>query len=211
MADLEARREKLRKARERARKLTLAGYALLQRQRDDLVDLINGRIKKLTTRIRKQAATQRRIVPRSEWGAPSMNTAPMSHSNDGVFVHHTVAGSPTTEDGEKAEMRNLDRIARSRGFAGISYSYVIFQSGRIYEGRGKGVEGAHTIGYNDTAYGVSAAGNYETAQPSDAMIASYRWLRREYLGLGSKPLRPHSAVYSTACPGKNLRARLGEM
>jgi hypothetical protein len=46
---------------------------------------------------------------------------------------------------------------------------------------------------------------------TDAMVVSYRWLRRSYLDLANKPLRPHSAVSSTACPGKNLRSRIGEM
>lgn len=202
------RRRILRRTRDRLKKLRFAGYKRLDAARDELVKRTQRRIRAITRRLNRPS---HEVVSRSEWGAPPMSTAPMSNANDGVFVHHTVAGSPGTVEGEKAEMHNLDRIARSRGFAGISYSYVIFQSGRIYEGRGKGVEGAHTIGYNDTSYGVAAAGNYEEATPTKAMIDAYRWLRRDYLGLGSKPVRPHSAVYATACPGKNLRAYISAM
>lgn len=156
---------------------------------------------------------KRKVIPRSAWGAGAPHSAPrgMANDSDGLFVHHTVAGAPTTKAGEQAEMRNLQQIAWSRGFNDISYSFIVFPSGRIYEGRGKGIEGAHTLGYNDTAYGAAAAGNYDTASPTNAMVKSFKWLRREYLKIGSRPIRPHSSVYATACPGAKLRARIGEM
>jgi hypothetical protein len=169
------------------------------------------RADKLEAKIAKQAQADRRVIPRSEWGAPGFSQSPMSSTSNGLFVHHTVAGAPLTPEGEKAEMRNLDAIARSRGYAAISYSFVIFDSGRIYEGRGKGVAGAHTLNYNSTAYGAAASGNRDTSPVPQAMVDAYRWLRREYLGLGSAPLRPHSSVYGTACPGGNLRDKLGQL
>ena len=135
----------------------------------------------------------------------------MSSVRDGVFIHHSVSPAPATKEGERAEMRNLQQIAFSRGFSDISYSFVVFPSGRIYEGRGKGVEGAHTLGYNDTAYGLCAAGNYETVRPTNELVKSLSWLRRRYLRLADKPCRPHRAVYSTACPGRHLVARLSDI
>lgn len=156
---------------------------------------------------------KRRVIKRAEWGAgaPKQSPSPMSNTSEGIFVHHTVSnGGKMSPAEERAEMRNLQHIAWARGFNDISYSFIIFQSGRIYEGRGRGIEGAHTLGYNDTAYGVAAAGNYETAQPSKAMVKSYRWLR-DHLKLRGRPIRPHSSVYATACPGKNLRAKIKDM
>lgn len=168
------------------------------------------RADRLEKKVAAQAAKDRSVIPRSAWGAPACEPGWMTSENNGLFVHHTVAGAPLTPEGEKAEMRNLEAIARSRGFSCISYSYVVFPSGRIYEGRGKRI-GAHTLNYNSSSYGASAAGNYEVNVPSEALVDSYRWLRREYLDLEDKPLRPHSSVYGTACPGKNLAARLRDM
>jgi hypothetical protein len=156
---------------------------------------------------------RRRVISRARWGAkpPKSRLGALASTRDGLFVHHTVSAAPWSRKAERAEMRNLQQIAFSRGFSDISYSFIVFPSGRVYEGRGKGVEGAHTLGFNDTAYGAAAAGNYEVKVPSRRMVRSFRWLRREYLKLGSKPLRPHQAVSSTACPGKHLVARLSRI
>ena len=152
-----------------------------------------------------------KVIPREVWNAGPDVADKMGTPIEGLFVHHTVGGAPRTRRGERAEMRNLQAVARSRGFVDISYSFVVFPSGRIYEGRGKHREGAHTLGFNDTAYAASCAGNYDASRPSDKMIAALRWLRRDYLNLKDRPLRPHSAVYGTACPGRYLRARLNEL
>lgn len=152
-----------------------------------------------------------KVIPRSKWGAGPPHAPPrkMVSDSQGLFVHHTVDQSPRTRRGERAAMQRLQQIAWSRGFNDISYSFIVFRSGRVYEGRGLYTEGAHTLGYNGTAYGAAAAGNYDVDVPTAKMLAAFKWLRRSYLKLGSKPLRPHSAVDSTACPGKNLRAKLG--
>lgn len=156
---------------------------------------------------------KRRVHSRRDWGAapPRGPIDPLTSTANGFFVHHTVAGAPTTKAGEEAEMRNLQNIAFQRGFNDISYSWIVFPSGRIYEGRGLGKAGAHTLNYNYTAYGAAAAGNYDIARPTNAMVKSFRWLRRKHAKLADRPLRPHSAVYATACPGSFLRARLNEM
>ena len=167
---------------------------------------------------RRADEIERRIKPdfkvysRSFWGAGAPRSKSyMTSTSNGLFIHHTVAGAPTTVEGEKAEMRNLQRIAWSRGFNDISYSFVVFPSGRVYEGRGLNVAGAHTAGYNSSSYAASAAGNYDSSQPTDALVQAMRWVRRDYLSLKRLPLRPHSEVYATACPGRYLRVRLNEL
>jgi hypothetical protein len=154
-----------------------------------------------------------KVISRNKWDAlpPKATPRKMVSTTDGFFLHHTVGGAPSTVAEERQEMRNLQQTAFARGFNDISYSFVVFPSGRIYEGRGKNIEGAHTYGYNDTAYGVAAAGNYDRSKPTKAMIESLKWLRRTYLRVGSKPIRPHSSVYATACPGQFLRARLDDI
>lgn len=149
-----------------------------------------------------------KIIPREKWdNNPSdRQAARMANEGEGLFVHHSVSGSPVTQAGEEAEMRNLEAIARSRGFSDISYSFIVAPSGRIYEGRGRGIVGAHTVGFNSTAHAVSAMGNYETQKPTDAMVQSIKWLRDDYLR--AVKFRPHSSVYATACPGQHLYREL---
>ena len=155
---------------------------------------------------------RRKVIPRERWNsAPAKAWRSMTSAEDGVFIHHSVSAAPTTKAGERAEMRNLQQIAFSRGFSDVSYSYVVFPSGRIYEGRGRGIEGAHTSGYNATAYGLCAAGNYDASKPTSALVKSLRWLRRKHLNLAHRPVRAHRQVYSTACPGRHLNARIGEL
>lgn len=152
------------------------------------------------------------IVPAKVWGRREhLRYDRMDSTRDGTFVHHTVGGSPTTREGEEQEMRSLDAVAFARGFNGISYSWVIFPSGRIYVGRGRGHVGAHTLGYNDTSYGVAFAGNYEEQRLTEAQVRSFRWLRKNHLGLGDAPCNPHQSVYATACPGKHVLARMPDL
>jgi hypothetical protein len=160
----------------------------------------------------KGAASTPEIVPAKAWGrAEHLRYDRMDSTRDGVFVHHTVGGSPTTRAGEEQEMRNLDAVAFARGFNGISYSWVIFPSGRIYVGRGRNHVGAHTLNYNDTSYGVAFAGNYNEERLTDAQVRSFRWLRKRHLDLGGAPCNPHKAVYATECPGTNVLARMPDL
>ena len=52
------------------------------------------------------------------------------------------------------------------GWNDIGYSFLIGEDARVYEGRGWGVEGAHTRGYNDKAYAASFIGTFETTLPN---------------------------------------------
>lgn len=154
-----------------------------------------------------------RVIPRSAWGARAPRAeSPLASTSNGVFIHHTVGPAPDGLDAEINEMRAIQNFHMdSRGWNDIAYSFVVFPSGRIYEGRGKGVAGAHTEGYNSTSYAISFAGNYEVHEPSDKSIAAARWCRREYLRLAGAPRRGHRDVNSTACPGAKLYARLNEI
>lgn len=178
-------------------------------RRDELAHEVRRRRRAkddLAAKVRRLQHNGRRVIPRSEWGAQAPKSAPVPLLNrsGGFFVHHTVVGAPTTESGERAEMRNLQQIAFSRGFNDISYSFIVFQSGRLYEGRGRNAQGAHTLGFNSTALACAAAGNYDNLTPTPALLRSLKWLYRDYLALGQAPCRGHRDVYGTACPGAKL-------
>lgn len=216
MPNPKRRRRILRRTRDKLKGLKFAGFKGLAQQRDQLLTAVKARIAAITRNLRQPDF---RVIPRSEWGArPPRSVSHMANDSGGVFVHHSVGAAPTSEDGERTEMRAIQRFHMdTRAYVDIGYSFVVAPSGRIYEGRGLNVAGAHTQNdagtgnYNSTSYGLCVMGNYENQVPNDAVIASLRWLRRSYLNLGDRPVRSHSQVYATACCGRHLRARLGEL
>lgn len=168
-----------------------------------------------------------RIRRRHVWDAAQPKAIPsmVSWRDKTLFVHHTADEfhyTARTRAGrireEREHMRQLQLVAFIRGFNDISYNFVVFPSGRVYEGRGACVRGAHTQGgkpgyaafYNDHP-GVSFAGNYETRRMTRRQVAAFRLLRarlRSRYGV-SKRVWPHCRVFPTACPGRYVLSRLG--
>lgn len=155
------------------------------------------------------------IAGRGSWGARypdgDINLYGLA---DEVFIHHTVTAllPPTASTGdEREQMRALESVGQSRFGTGISYNVIVFPSGRAYQGVSFNRRGTHTGGRNSTARSISFAGNFETAVPSDAALATAseiyhdgkgKWWERD------APLRAHRDVSQTACPGRNLYSRL---
>lgn len=129
-------------------------------------------------------------------------------------LHHTVTPAPKPGltpkaliAAERAAMRQLQDIAFARGFSDISYSYIVFPSGHVYEGRGFEVLGAHTIGHNADV-GIALVGNYENDKVTPAQEAAVKKLRRK-IAVNRGSLVAHCKTYSTSCPGKNARETFG--
>lgn len=152
---------------------------------------------------------ERRVVPRSEWGAPAappkaLATYPMRT----LYVHHSVT-TPTARPFEDA--RTLERL----GLGGsTSYTFSVHPSGTLMEGRPIEQIGAHTYGQNSVSLAVCVIGNYdELVHPTKESIDSIRWLRDAYL-IPRGYLTPdcqtrgHRDAVATACPGRNLYAAL---
>jgi hypothetical protein len=146
----------------------------------------------------------------------------------GGVIHHTVNANDYTEAAVPAILRSIYAYHTvSRGWSDIGYNFLVDRFGRIWEGRyggiGRPVIGAHTLDYNGATFGASAIGNFETAQPSAAMVDAYADLFAWKLGLSGVAADQRVSLYgeswpaivghgdlgSTACPGRNLYARLG--
>lgn len=159
-----------------------------------------------------------KILPRKVWGHAVghgwIKLLPVSV----VFVHHDVGSAPgakATIAQESAYIRNLDAIGHSRGFAGISYNYVIAKSGRAYTARGQHV-GAQNDGENSSSIGIVVLGNYEVDKATDKIVGAIGELiatlkKRGVIKKGKTVILGHRDTDSTACPGKNLYARLGDI
>ena len=171
------------------------------------------------------------IYSRQQWGA-NENLRDRGSLRYGEvhagFVHHTVNGN----DYSRAEVPGILRSiyayhTQSRGWSDVGYNFLVDKFGRIWEGRAGGIDrpvvGAHTLGYNDDAFAMSAIGNFETVQPRTAMLEAYGSLMAWKLSLhgvaaSSTKQRVASASFpainghrdagSTACPGRYLYAKL---
>src|SRR5690554_791665 len=128
------------------------------------------------------------IISRAQWGArqPTKKPVGMVTPQRDIYVHHTADNGPGPgPHAEAAYMRHLQRFHQDgRGWADIGYSFVIMPSGRVYEGRGFAVVGAHTEGHNSTAHGICFAGNFQTQQPTDEAIRAASQLIRLGMSAG---------------------------
>ena len=108
---------------------------------------------------------------------------------------------------EVKAMQAMQAMHMSMGWVDLGYHYVVFPSGRIYEGRPDTVYGAHAKGGNDQI-GFSFAGNYERDRPTIAALAAYQeWHdHHKITGVTGHYRVPGNA---TACPGKHLKIALG--
>ncbi len=174
------------------------------------------------------------IYSRAQWGADERLRDKSSLHYFEVhagFVHHTVNANNYTRAQVPGLLRSIYAYhTKSRGWSDLGYNYLVDRFGRIWEGRYGGVDrpvvGAHTLGYNDYSFAMSAIGNYDIAKPSDAMVQAYGALFAWKLSLhgvsassrsqavGRKSFRAingHRDAGSTACPGKYLYAKIPQI
>jgi hypothetical protein len=151
------------------------------------------------------------IVSRSEWGArPPRDRSPVTWP-EGVdlWVHHTTGPTPpesASQDQEASLVRGFQafHMGPQRNFSDIGYHYLVAPSGRIYEGRGKNVAGAHSPGKNHQP-SVALIGDYSAAAPTEAQHRAVHELA-EHLRAGD--LRGHRENTQTSCPGDAAMNRI---
>ena len=179
-------------------------------------------------------APKPQIFSRAQWGADERLRDPGSlHYGeiDAGFVHHTVNANSYTKDQVPSIMRGIYAYhTQSRGWSDIGYNFLVDRFGQIWEGRYGGVDrpvvGAHTLGYNEESFAMSAIGNFEEVQPSEAMIQAYAELfawKLSLAGIAADDMKQwvdsryfaaingHRDADSTACPGKYLYAKIPEI
>lgn len=179
-----------------------------------------------------------RVVSRAGWGADESIRCKGADYDDGVeaiALHHTAGSNNYTRAQAAAQVRAAYKYhAQNLGWCDIGYNALVDKYGTIYEGRYGGldeaVQGAHIGGFNRNTWGISMIGNYEQAQPTEAMLESVTDLAgwkgaisdvdptsrvslrsaenfrgSRYPAGASAPvygLFGHSDVHFTACPGK---------
>lgn len=155
---------------------------------------------------------------RSEWIQKNPPWTPARHDVGDIFIHHeggAARGVPADVAREAAILRELEAGVLHKGYIATDYNLHVFNSGRVWEGRGLAHEDAATWHNNPTSVSICATGNYEREEAPDALIAGIaRAVEMAIAGRWVNPtprIRPHREVYPTACPGRNLYARLGDI
>jgi N-acetylmuramoyl-L-alanine amidase len=158
------------------------------------------------------------IIDRASWGArypdgDDTSTLPASY----VFLHHSATVAPDlvppfTDD--DAAVRQLEAIGQQRFGAGISYTFAVTPTGRVYEGHSVERQGTHTRNLNDAARAIVLVGNYATHRPTDAQVESVAqllvhgwrkgWWRSPKLAGGHRDA-PGAA---TECPGDHAETAI---
>lgn len=148
------------------------------------------------------------LIRRDTWGAkpPKSKQVPIPTPVASLFLHHSAG-----PDGGPDVVRGIQRFHQdSRGWQDTAYTWLYSPRDRMfYEGRGPGVAGGHTRNHNRTSHAVCVLGNYETALlPDTAVDDLAEWAAWHATSWGPGIYRPHREVGATACPGKNIMARL---
>lgn len=176
----------------------------------------------------------RTYIPRRKWEPRAQRRGPMATPAREAYIHHSVTNEPeghnpkgpkppkdATPAQEEAHMRLLESIGLGQGHGGISYNFVVFDSGRIYEGQGWGVTGTHTYNHNSIGHGICFAGNFLEDRPTKEAIAAVKALQRRgifrrkmiraYRLFGHNEVPGGQASGATACPGTHITAHLNDM
>lgn len=144
------------------------------------------------------------IISRALWGArpPRHRTFNDWPSGVDLWVHHSASATPSADASvaaESAVMREIQafHMGPKRGWSDFAYNFAIFPSGRIFEGRGVNVQGAHSRGRNHEP-AVCLIGTYTTAEPTQDARAAV-WDLARIIDAGD--LRGHRENTQTSCPG----------
>jgi hypothetical protein len=178
-----------------------------------------------------QIAPKPLIYSRAQWGADESLRDPSSLHYGTIetgFIHHTVNANDYTPQQVPALIRGIYAYhTQSRGWSDIGYNFLIDRFGRIWEGRYGGVDravvGAHTLGYNEVSFAASAIGNFDIAEPPQALLdaearlfawklslanipadATHLWVKNVWL----HAINGHRDVNQTECPGRYLYAKI---
>lgn len=158
-----------------------------------------------------------RIIPRNEWGARYRDgVANRKVGRLDKIAHHSVTtqlGASATFAQDAAEVRKIELIGQQRFGAGMSYTFLIFPSGRVFQGVSISRHSYHTGGgHNSTGVGICFPGNYETHKPTQAQLDAVAWLLQEGVRKGWWTVPAvemyHQQVKATSCPGKHVIAQI---
>ena len=171
-----------------------------------------------------QASAKLVIMTRAEWGAKPPIMAMRDNVPDRLTIHHT-ATRQNRKHTLASKLQNLQafsqkdsRLADGRlkkAWADVPYHYYVDVDGAVAEGREVRFVGDTNTNYDPAGHiTIVVEGNFEVEQPTPAQIATLEELLTELARRYSIPaerISYHRAFAQTACPGKNMIARMAEI
>ncbi len=155
--------------------------------------------------------TVRRVVSRELLGLPDPAPGGTAHTITGLMLHHTAAPVVAPADAP-ARFRGHARGHRDAGFVDIAYHWGVDTGGNVYELRDETIAGETFTDYDPAGWFlVVCEGNFEEAEPTDAMLAAVADVFAAGAarhGVAPATLVGHRDRAATACPGGNLQAQL---
>ena len=127
----------------------------------------------------------------------------------GIVVHITDSTHMTKEE--------CDAWHRERGWDSCGYSFVIDDSGDIYEARGFDKIGAHTLGRNEQYLGLAFVTKGDINQAQLETFRDWHRLVKKRFGatdgvVKTMPVYPHSRFNKNkACPGEKVWRKVNGM
>lgn len=163
------------------------------------------------------------IISREGWGSSGMNDStseergiydektnpggiyhydlPLRGKFTTVVVHHSAL--PARHGAKYIQELHI----RERSFADIGYHFIIDRRGRVFEGRDRGIRGAHVKGHNSGKIGVVLLGDFQETDPSlcqkNALVKFLVYMNRAY-SVKEVAAHIHYNPEGTVCPGNKL-------
>ncbi|MBW3620938.1 MAG: N-acetylmuramoyl-L-alanine amidase, partial [Actinobacteria bacterium] len=157
------------------------------------------------------------VIVRSDW-TPQTHAGARTGQVDDVVIHHFWRPSldhVAAPADEMALLRQVERSHLGKGWSGLAYNFVVFQSGRVYEVRGWGREGAHTKGVNAHSVGIAFAIDGDRVRPTDAAWQAAKDLIEDGVAAGhlgdDVHVSGHNEHAAKACPGRHLVPHLHDL
>lgn len=153
-------------------------------------------------------------ISRKTWGARRTNVSRDSRRKREVFIHHEAGPvrKPQSESQERRVMREIQAFhINSRGWADIGYSYVLFPSGRLYEGRGFSALPAAQANHNSGTIAICCAGHYDKQSLTPRQYARLVKACNNLAAKGLRTVGGHYQVFGTACPGRRIKSQLDKL
>jgi hypothetical protein len=152
------------------------------------------------------------ILPRSAWGA----RAPTCQSTTNPYrmvVHHTASPTNDSMTPEQRLRQTQAYHMDTRGYCDIAYNFLMSRDARVWEGRGDGILGGHTLNQNGGNMALCIIGTYttDTLTPQQECAAA-GWMAWQSslhgITLNRTNIKGHREWGSTECPGQKVFDRL---
>ncbi|XP_055634644.1 peptidoglycan-recognition protein LB isoform X2 [Toxorhynchites rutilus septentrionalis] len=127
-----------------------------------------------------------------------------------VIIHHSYEPAACFDYQEcRKAMQSMQRFHQlDRGWNDIGYSFAVGGDGRVYQGRGFNVVGAHAPRYNDKSVGICMIGDWRFDLPPKNMLLAVQsfidYGVRHNIIAANYTLIGHRQVRPTECPGDRL-------